>query len=139
MCHGLFFTPPTDAAEYTVRPDTVGTSLDLAGSGEQTGGSAGVVDRFDDGLRNADFGNTAPGSAVAAVELSPGGSRGVTLAAPPEPGPLVALALGSWHLLAAYRKWPGRAAVVQLRGSRKKISRPRCVATWLTTSGPCTC
>jgi hypothetical protein len=48
-----------DAADYVVFRANEGTNFDLNGNGDETGGSAGVVDQADYDLWEANFGNTA--------------------------------------------------------------------------------
>ena len=56
-----------DAADYTMWADNRGSTFDLGGNGDETGGSGGVVDVADYSLWKASFGNTAAGSATGAV------------------------------------------------------------------------
>ncbi len=49
-------------ADYTVWRDNLGGTFDLNGNGNESGGSAGVVDAADYDLWKASFGNTASGS-----------------------------------------------------------------------------
>ena len=48
-----------DAADYTVWRNSLGTTFDLNGNGNEAGSSAGVVDADDYQLWKANFGNAA--------------------------------------------------------------------------------
>lgn len=74
-----------NAADYPLWRDNLGSNFDLAGNGDETGGSAGMVDDADYDLWFANFGNGGQGA-------------GAIVAAVPEPGShlLLASALLGW-------------------------------------------
>ncbi|TWT76045.1 PEP-CTERM motif protein [Posidoniimonas polymericola] len=60
-----------DAADYTVWRASVGTANDLAGNGNEAGGSAGVVDNADYALWKANYGATVSSAASAGQAPEP--------------------------------------------------------------------
>ena len=82
-----------DAADYTVWRDHLGTSFNLGGNGDETGGSAGSVDQADYTLWKANFGHTASGAGA-----------GLGQAEVPEPGSLMLGWMGL-AMLSACSRW----------------------------------
>lgn len=61
-----------DAADFTVWSDNRGSTFDLGGNGDETGGSAGIVDGADYALWAGAFGDSEAGSAAGAAVPEPG-------------------------------------------------------------------
>ena len=79
-----------DAIDYAVWRDNLGSNFDLAGNGDETGGSSGVVDTADYALWKSQFGANSAASNLAAIGAASGA---------PEPGAIALLLLAAAAVL----------------------------------------